>query len=53
MEQQNGCVQPSDHHVLIVPWVPDNGRVVNRIPRQILELAIAFDQEFDWVTRII
>jgi hypothetical protein len=53
MEQQKGCVQPRDHHVLIVPWVADNGHVVNRIPRQILELPVAFDQEFDWITRIV
>src|SRR5215470_11653913 len=53
MEQQKGCVQPRDHHVLIVARVTDNGHVVNRIARQILELAVAFDQEFDWISRIV
>jgi hypothetical protein len=42
-EQQKGRVQTGDHHVLIVPWVADNRHVVNRISRQILELAVAFD----------
>ena len=43
MKQKKRRVQTGDHHVLIVPWVTDNRHVVNRISRQILELATAFD----------
>ena len=53
MKQKNGRVQTGDHHVLIVPWVADNRHVVNRISRQVLELATTFDQEFDWISRIV
>ena len=51
MKQKKRRVQTGDRHVLIVPWVTDNRHVVNRISRQILELATAFDQEFDWISR--
>jgi hypothetical protein len=53
MEQQKRRMHPRDHHVLIVPWVTDNRHVVNRISWQILELAAAFDQEFDWISWIV
>ena len=53
MKQQKGRMHSGDHHVLIVPWVTENGDVVNRISRQILELAAVFDQEFDWISRIV
>src|SRR6266536_6566094 len=53
MKQKEGRVQPGDHHVLIVAWVTDNRHVVNRISRQVLVLTAAFDQEFDWISRIV
>src|SRR6266496_5448754 len=53
MKQKKGGVQAGDHHVLIVPWVADNRHVVNRISRQVLVLTAAFDQEFDWISRIV
>ena len=53
MKQKKGGVQTGDHHVLIVPWVADNRYVINRISRQVLELAIAFDLEFDGISRIV
>jgi len=46
-------MQTGDHHVLIVAWVTDDRYVVNRISWQVLELAVAFDPEFDWISRIV
>jgi hypothetical protein len=47
MKQKNGGSQTGEHHVLIVAWVTNNRCVVGRISRQVLELAAAFDPEFD------
>ena len=49
MKQKKRRVQTGDHHVLVIAWVTENRHVVNRISRQILELAVAFDPEFDWI----
>src|SRR6266699_7062851 len=53
MKQQKGRMQAGDHHVLIVAWVANNRHMINRISQQILKRATAFDQELDWISRIV
>ncbi len=52
MEQQKGRVQAGDHEIFVVALVADEGRVIERVPRQILEQPPALDLEFGLVVGV-